>query len=1032
MRWLFAFIPAIWSCLLSAQLVAPQFRRVSMLDGLTSNHVLSLTSDGRGHLWVGTADGLNRFDGRRVKTYRYESRPDALPGDIVTALAWDRSRYLYVGTNAPFLTLLDPLADTLARIPLPVPDYSQHGEQRVTAVHVDLKGRVWVGHGARCLSLFDPATRGFVTREIAPPMPTPRSREVISGMIEDEAGILWLSTFQGLVRFDPEALSATPIELHAAKGQPGAGYAFQVRGMVDDDSALVIGTWSEGIFRMRKADGELHRLWPVGDHTPTFVDHMVQDLLRVGDKVYVATIDQGLLLLDLRTGRVDHYDRSLDEETCRKHADLFNGAARLLQLDDGLCLGSYTQGLALIPTHGALARAVHLPDDPPTELIDEVLDITRVDGTGQLLALSHRRGLFVYDTLGAMRELIASHNDRARRYLQFTVLQDGRVLIASMPDLVLADPRSGSMGKPAFVQAGTACAGPVWWTRGDGRNGLWCMTGSKGLFHLDTLTRACRPIAEVLPDVAALLSNWPWDVFKDLQGRTWFLSATSPPVVRYPDGHVEKLVAPADLGPFEVSDIAQTPDGHCWLVVKHMGLVRVDAASPVNGPMILEDVSARLPTRNLEGLVAMKDGTLWIRRHTGLMHWDPVTGHARLVSRADGLPVSPLTLDHGAVPLRPPLLVGTWEGFVQLSETASRPTRPPAVQVPAMAAIDSTIARDPDLAPGLEHIVRHDQNRITFFLRSTNLFDPHRDEYAYRLIGSDTAWIVIQPDDRLTFNSLAPGTYQLELKARTNQGDWGAISAVRLKVLPPWWATWWFRGLIVVLLIVVIWVVFRIVLRVRLARQRAALERERTLLEERMRIAHDLHDDLGSSLALIAMEGELARMDDGSDTRDALRRVSEGAREVTDNMRRIVWALGSGQDTLGDLAAYIRSSAVELMERADLELDARVDIATPRLKLSADQRRHLLLITKELLLNVVKHAEACNATLLMAQQNGSLALTVADDGRGFDTATRVGTGTGTTSLRERVNALGGTLDIRSAPGEGTTVDVKIPLTAPTV
>lgn len=195
-----------------------------------------------------------------------------------------------------------------------------------------------------------------------------------------------------------------------------------------------------------------------------------------------------------------------------------------------------------------------------------------------------------------------------------------------------------------------------------------------------------------------------------------------------------------------------------------------------------------------------------------------------------------------------------------------------------------------------------------------------------------------------------------------------------------------------------------------------------------MRIAHDLHDDLGSSLALIAMEGELARMGDGADAHNALKRVSEGAREVTDNMRRIVWALGSGQDTLGDLAAYMRSSAAELMERAEMELDARISIATPETKLSTDQRRHLLLITKEILLNVVKHAKAQYVTMRMTQENGSLRLVIADDGAGFNTSERVGSGTGTTSLYERVKALNGNVDLRSAIGEGTRITIVVPLT----
>ena len=117
------------------------------------------------------------------------------------------------------------------------------------------------------------------------------------------------------------------------------------------------------------------------------------------------------------------------------------------------------------------------------------------------------------------------------------------------------------------------------------------------------------------------------------------------------------------------------------------------------------------------------------------------------------------------------------------------------------------------------------------------------------------------------------------------------------------------------------------------------------------------------------------------------------------------------------------------MERAELELDTRTEIATPGLKLTADQRRHLLLIAKELLLNVVKHARARNATLRMVQQNGTLALTVTDDGCGFDTAARMGAGTGTRSLAERVRVLGGRFEVSSAHGNGTMAQVEVPLHA---
>jgi len=556
------------------------------------------------------------------------------------------------------------------------------------------------------------------------------------------------------------------------------------------------------------------------------------------------------------------------------------------------------------------------------------------------------------------------------------------------------------------------------------------MTGSKGIYHVDTITGNCIALVDTLPELSRMLGTWPLDIFLDQMGRRWFLCAAAPPVVLHPDGRSERVAGPASLAPFEVSDMAQTADGRLWFAVKHAGLAMLEpGGTDVNQ---LRDASAQLASRNVTDIVAMLDGTLWMTLPHALQHFDPRTGHCRIITVVDGLPSGPLNMSTAHEPLVPPLAVGTWEGFFTVRDNALRAPAPPEVQISRVLAADSLVATNVDLPTTAGITLPYTFNRVTFHLRSTNLIDQERDEFTYRLLGSDTAWISMGSEDRITFNSLEAGDHRFQVRARTNGGAWGATSSIAFTVLPPFWATWWFRTLVAMVLVLCGWLVFRAVLRARLRKQREELERERVLLEERMRIAHDLHDDLGSSLALIAMEGELARMNEDADPRDALKRVSEGAREVTDNMRRIVWALGSGQDTLGDLAAYLRSSAAELMDRADLELVASANITTPGLKLTTDQRRHLLLIVKELLLNVTKHAQASKAGLRMVQENGSLSMTVSDDGRGFDVEARMGAGTGTTSLRERVKALGGTVDVRSRRGEGTSVEVTLPLGASAV
>ena len=1011
--------------LLSAQLVAPQLKTITMRDGLSSDHIQCMAVDQRGYLWIGTSDGLNRYDGRRVKVYRTGGR-GSIPSDLILWMT-AHDGLIYLGTSAPYLTILDPLADTLINIPIPVPDYSQHGEQRVNRIHVDRKGRIWLAHGARCLSRFDPDARTFTTTEIAPPLPSPRSREVVIGIHEDADGILWLSAFKGLVRFDPESGSAAPVNLHPAPGTPGDGYAFQVGGMVDDDSCLVFGTWSEGIFRMRKSDGEVRLLWPDARRKPTFVDHMVQAMIRgPGRTAYVATIDQGLLQLDLVTGAVEHFDRSLSEENCRSSNDLFKGAARLAWIGEALCIGSYSQGIAIWSTRNNAVQAFQLPAHAIDEDIDEVFAVHRDADDGRLLVQSHRRGLFVYDS-ACTRLLRQVHlPDPAQRYYQSLRLDADHVLMGSAPHAWIASLSTGDMRRPRYLREGTPCGGIIWWARGDGRHGLWCMTGAKGLHHVDTLNGACVALADTFPACAKSLGAWAWDVFTDRGGRQWFLSATAPPVVLYPDGHSEVVKGPPSLAPFEVSDMAETPDGRLWFAVKHTGLavLQPDAA----GTEAVMDISASLSLRNITELAAMQDGSLWMTLPNALLHFDPSTGSCRTITVVDGLPSGPINLSTAHEPLAPPLVAGTWEGFYIVRDAEAMHGQAPIVQITQVLASDSVVSVNADLASATRITLPHDRDRIAFVLRSTNLIDQHRDEFSYRLIGSDTAWTLAGNEERILFNSLDPGAYSFEVKARTDGSAWGATTSVGFTILPPFWATWWFRILVVLAIACAAWLVFRAVLHRRLRKQRERLERERAVLEERIRIARDLHDDLGSGLASIGMESELAVME-AADTvaREAFKRVSESARNVSDDMRRIIWAMGSGQESLGDLLAYVRGFAGEMLDQAGVELDFKHEVNDPQRLLTVEQRKHLVLFTKEALHNVVRHADATVVAFTAHQRNGQVHWSISDNGTGYDQRTRDGMGTGTISMKERAQQLNAELKVDSAPGEGTSITLRIPI-----
>jgi signal transduction histidine kinase len=225
--------------------------------------------------------------------------------------------------------------------------------------------------------------------------------------------------------------------------------------------------------------------------------------------------------------------------------------------------------------------------------------------------------------------------------------------------------------------------------------------------------------------------------------------------------------------------------------------------------------------------------------------------------------------------------------------------------------------------------------------------------------------------------------------------------------------------------------------------RRAKEERLAELERVRKRIATDLHDDIGSSLTQIAVLSEVARQRAGAGA-EQLAQISAVSNELVESMSDIVWAINPKKDRLSDLTQRMRRFASDIFTARGVRFhfDAPfVSAADGDLHLGADLRREVFLIFKESVNNVVKHSGATSAEVEFRLAGGELLLRVKDDGRGFDAsgAGRSGEyertvggagGNGLDSLFRRARELGGEYEVRSAPGAGTTISLRIPVGPP--
>jgi signal transduction histidine kinase len=192
-----------------------------------------------------------------------------------------------------------------------------------------------------------------------------------------------------------------------------------------------------------------------------------------------------------------------------------------------------------------------------------------------------------------------------------------------------------------------------------------------------------------------------------------------------------------------------------------------------------------------------------------------------------------------------------------------------------------------------------------------------------------------------------------------------------------------------------------------------------------MRIATDLHDDIGGTLSRIAILSEVVKRQPGlaPDAQRRLDDLGETARGLVDAASDVVWSVDPRRDDVASVLQRVRDHASDVLDGASLTLTTSPDPAA--IRLSPDQRRHLYLILKEAVTNVAKHAAARHATLRVATDGHRLRCELQDDGRGFQRPTGRGNGLG--NMRTRAAAMGGHLTIDSG-ANGTTLHLELPLT----
>ena len=471
-----------------------------------------------------------------------------------------------------------------------------------------------------------------------------------------------------------------------------------------------------------------------------------------------------------------------------------------------------------------------------------------------------------------------------------------------------------------------------------------------------------------------------WALHLD-KSRTLWVGSLGGGLLRFKNGQFTRFTARQDLPSEHVSQILEDDRNQLWLGTR-AGIVRVsiqELNAYADGGHVLPNF---VSYGKFDGLPALEcsggsqpacwrsaDGHLWFTTVRGAVWVDPAA--LRINRRRPPVHIEEVSVDSQ-----------------RITDTNSPARAPKAIRVRA----------------GRHYF------EFTFCALSFNA--PEKVKFRWRLSGLESEWVDGGNQRTATYSYVPPGKYRFEVKACNNDGIWNVAPAMlEVTVLPFFWQEWWFKL-----------AVSLAALGLGLAIYSFRVSRLRSLERLRLRIARDLHDEVGANLGSISLLAQMMEQSPSSSDATLVRGI---AIQTIDTLRDIIWFIDPKHDKLIDLVQRLEETARIMLANLKFTLQQSGDFRSADLSLTF--RRNVPPLFKETLHNILKHSHATEVRIQIRKSGDDFLFDISDNGRGFD-LNQKSSGNGLRNLRRRAGEIGGSVEIESSPGKGTTVHFRAPIT----
>ena len=757
------------------------FKNLSIRNGLSQNTVNAILQDRKGFMWLGTKDGLNRYDGLSFRKFKHDAaNPRSIGNSFITSLYEDFNGNIWVGTDAG-VYIYYPEKEAFEEFDCQSLEKTRI-ERSVSMIAGDKQGRVWIAVEAQGMFCYD--TRQKLLRNY----PLSEISSNIKCFTFDSGGTLWLGFYGDGLYYSKDNLAT----VHPY-GSPEDGKREFEGGVITkivqgNYNCLYIGSVKEGVSELNLTSGQVRNLLAIDESGESI---FCRDLLPYSDNELWIGTESGIYIYNLRTAQFIHLRASLYDSYSLSDNAIY---ALYKDREEGLWIGSYFGGVDYYPRQYTYF-AKYYPKNIANSLHGKrVREFCRADD-GTLWIGTEDGGLNHFNP--KTKEFHFFEPSAGFTNIHGLCMDGSHLWVGTFSKgLRVIDTRTG-------VVLRTYTEGHTPHSLNDNSIFSICRT-SAGEIYLGTLFGLLRynRTQDNFDRIPELNGKFVYDIKEDSYGNLWLATYANGAYcydvsVRRWKNYVFDAEDEKSLPYDKVLSVFEDSYRQIWLTTQGGGFCLFHPDTETFTRYGLKD---GLPNDVVYQIVEDDDRFLWLTTNNGLVRFDPKTMEMKVFSTANGLPTNQFNYRSGFKDEAGNIYLGSINGFVAFDPRTFAENR----QVPAVAITDfllfnkevSVGETDSPLKSSITFsdkvVLTADQNSFSFRIAALSYQAPRMNKLMYKLEGFDEGWLTIGESPLVTYSNLGYGDYVFKVKASNSDGVWNEQeTSLHLSILPPFYLSGW-------------------------------------------------------------------------------------------------------------------------------------------------------------------------------------------------------------------------------------------------